>query len=267
MFELQKNGGKMKKFIIIIITVLVMTATLSAQEITGLKIIENVYNRPTGNDQTADLTMTLINSRGDERVREIKQFLKDSGKMEKKIMFFHSPADVRNTSFMNWSYDEEGKDDDQWIYLPALKKVKRISSDSKSDSFMGSDFTYDDLGDRHPNEDVHKIIKEETLDGEECYVVESVPKEEDYMYSKTVSWIVKDKWIGRKKEFYDEDEDLLKILTVKKVEEIKGFWVITHSEMFNVQKEHKTKMLLENVQLDSGIPDNKFTERMMKRGM
>ena len=257
----------MKKFTIIVIAVLMMAATLAAQEITGLQIIENVYNRPTGNDQTADLTMTLINSRGDERVREIKQFVKDFGDKEKKIMFFQSPADVRNTSFMNWSYDEEGKDDDQWIYLPALKKVKRISSDSKSDYFMGSDFTYDDLGDRHPSSDTHKLLREETVDGEDCYVVESIPEEEDYMYSKTISWIVKDKWISRKKEFYDEDEDLLKILTVKKVEEIKGFWVITHSEMFNVQKEHTTKMLLENVKIDSGIPDNKFTERMMKRGM
>ena len=140
----------MRKFTIILMMVMIVMATLTAQEITGLQVIENVYNRPTGDDQTADLTMTLVNSRGDERVRIINQFLKDFGKTEKKIMFFVSPADVHNTSFMNWSYDEAGKDDDQWIYLPALKKVKRISSDSKSDYFMGSDFTYDDLGDRHP---------------------------------------------------------------------------------------------------------------------
>ncbi|MEA1973387.1 MAG: outer membrane lipoprotein-sorting protein, partial [Candidatus Cloacimonadota bacterium] len=159
----------MKKFTIILMAVLMMGAALSAQEITGLKIIENVYNRDTGEDQTADLTMSLINSRGDERVREIKQYLKDFGKMEKKIMFFVAPADVYNTSFMNWSYDEDGKDDDQWIYLPALKRVKRISSDSKSDYFMGSDFTYDDLGDRQPTADTHKLLREEAIEGEMCY--------------------------------------------------------------------------------------------------
>ncbi len=247
--------------------VLIMTATLTAEEITGLQIIESVYNRPTGQDQEGDLTMTLINSRGDERVREIKQFLKDFGDMEKKIMFFLSPADVRNTSFMNWSYDEVGKDDDQWIYLPALKKVKRISSDSKSDYFMGSDFTYDDLGDRHPSSDSHIILREETVDGEDCYVVESIPKEEEYMYSRTITWIVKDKWIGKKKEFYDEDDDLLKTLTVKEVEKIKNYLIITYSEMHNVQKDHKTTMILKNIAIDTGISDNKFTERMMKRGM
>jgi len=257
----------MKKITIILMAVLVMTATLSAQGITSLQIIENVYNRPTGQDQEGDLTMSLINSRGDERVREIKQYLKEFGDMEKKIMFFVSSADVRNTSFMNWSYDEAGKDDDQWIYLPALKKVKRISSDSKSDYFMGSDFTYDDLGDRHPSSDTHKLLREESIDGEDCYVVESIPKEEEYMYSKTITWIIKDKWIGKKKDFYDEDEDMLKTLTVKETELIKDYIVITISEMHNVQKDHTTKMELKNVKMDTGISDNKFTERMMKRGI
>lgn len=253
------------QLIIVAIFLAAETSTFAQEKITGLKVIENVYELPTGKDTQTDLTMTLINSRGDKRVRKIKQFIKDFGKIEKKIMFFTSPADVRNTSFMNWSYDKEGKDDDQWIYLPALKKVKRISSDSKSDYFMGSDFTYDDLGDRHPSEDSHKLLKEENVKGEDCYVVETIPKEEEYMYSRTVTWIIKDKWIGLKKEFYDEDGELLKILTVKKYEKISGYWTILQTEMRNVQKDHTTKMELKNVIIDSGIPDNKFTERMMKR--
>ncbi len=258
-----------KKIHIVIIVIAIATATsiFAQEEITGIKIIENVYNRPAGEDMQADLTMTLINSRGDQRVREIKQFTKDFDKMEKKIMFFISPADVRNTSFMSWSYDEEGKDDDQWIYLPALKKVKRISSDSKSDYFMGSDFTYDDLGDRHPTEDSHKLLREEDVNGEACCVVESIPQDEDYMYSKTVTWIIKDKWIGLKKEFFDEDDELLKVLAVKKYEKINGYWIILHTEMHNVQRDHITKMELKNVEIDGGIADNKFTERMMRRGI
>jgi outer membrane lipoprotein-sorting protein len=154
-----------------------------------------------------------------------------------------------------------------WIYLPALRKVKRISSDSKSDYFMGSDFTYDDLGDRHPSEDNHKILKEETVDGQQCYVVESTPKDSDYMYSKTVSWIIKDEWIGLKKEFYDEDGELLKTLTVKEYDKINGYWVILDMEMYNEQKDHSTKMQLKNVKIGEGISDNQFTERMMMRGV
>jgi len=252
----------------LVFTILITTTVIFSQEnLTGLQVINKVYNRPTGKDQAAELTMSLINSRGDERIRIIQQFSKDYGDSEKKIMFFKSPADVRNTSFMNWSYNNEEKDDDQWIYLPALKKIKRISSDSKSDYFMGSDFTYDDLGDRHPSKDTHTFIGEEVLGGENCYIIESVPKGEDYMYSRTVTWIIKDKWIGLKKEFYDEDEDLLKILTVKNYKSISGYWIILKTEMHNIQKNHTTHMELSNVTIDNGISDTQFTERMMKRGI
>ncbi|MDZ7721261.1 MAG: outer membrane lipoprotein-sorting protein [candidate division KSB1 bacterium] len=247
--------------------VILPLAALGQNDLTGLDIVQNVFNRPTGTDQEGRLTMTLINSRGDQRVREIKQFIKDFGDVEKKIMFFLSPADVRNTSFMNWSYDETGRDDDQWIYLPALRRIKRISSDSKSDYFMGSDFTYDDLGDRHPSEDTHKLLRREKLDGAECYVIESIPKEDDYMYSRTLSWVIPSKWIGLKKEFYDEDGGHLKTLTVKEYKEIESYWIITHSQMHNVQKDHTTDMKLKDLKIDTGIPDRQFTERMMKRGI
>ena len=87
------------------------------------------------------------------------------------------------------------------------------------------------------------------------------------MYSKTITWIDKSTFIGVQKEFYDEDEELLKILTIKKVEKISNFHVITNSEMKNVQKKHKTSMVLSNVKVNTGIPASKFTERMMTRGM
>jgi len=244
-----------------------IASQLTAQQLTGREIIDKVYNLPSGDDQTSDLTMTLINKSGSERVRKIKQFTKDFGDVEKSIMFFTAPADVKNTSFMNWTYDDPSKSDDQWIYLPALKKVKRISSDSKSDYFMGSDFTYDDLGDRKLDDDTHKLLREETIDGVDYYVVESIPKDEDYMYSKTITWIRKDNFIGLKKEFYDEDGELLKTLKIKKFKEISGFIVITHSEMENVQKNHRTSMNLDNVKINTGIPNSKFSERMMMRGI
>jgi outer membrane lipoprotein-sorting protein len=182
-------------------------------------------------------------------------------------MFFIEPANVRNTSFVNWSYLAENKNDDQWIYLPALKKIKRISSDSKGDYFMGSDFTYDDLGDRKPEEDTHKLLKSEMVGEDECFVVESIPKENDYMYSKTITWIIKDKWIGLKKEFYDEDGEHLKNLEIKKYKNQNGLWILLETEMHNIQKDSKTKMTFSNVKLDHGITDEMFTERMMKKGL
>lgn len=253
--------------LIVFLLTMVSSPYLFAQSKTGLQVIESVYNRPNGSDMSADLTMTLINARGDQRVRKIKQFSKEFGKDEKKIMFFISPADVKNTSFMNWSYGDAGKDDDQWIYLPALKKTKRISSDSKSDYFMGSDFTYDDLGDRQPSEDSHKIIKEEKINGEACYVIESKSKETGYMYSKTISWVIKEKWIEVKKEFYDDEGKLLKILTAEDYKTINTFHIVTKTTVKNVQTGHATEMKLENIVIDGGISNDKFTERTMTKGI
>ncbi len=259
---------RFRNLVILIIAVAFLSGGLLAQKkLTGLEIMKKVYNRPSPKEMEAKLTMTLISSSGSKRVRTIKQYIKDFGKVEKKIMFFLAPADVRNTSFMNWSYDDPNKDDDQWIYLPALKKVKRISSDSKGDYFMGSDFTYDDLGDRNPEEDTHKILRTEKINGLDCYVIESIPKDEDYMYSKTITWVVKDRWYGVRKEFYDEDGEYLKTLTLKKAENIKGYWIIVTVEMDNKQKNHKTIMHLSDIKIDTGIPSRMFTERMMKRGL
>jgi outer membrane lipoprotein-sorting protein len=255
-----------KTAILAIVITMNINIQARAQKLTGRDIVEKAYNLPSGKDKTSILTMTLINSNGSTRVRKIKQFTKDLGSVEKSIMFFLSPADVKNTSFMNWSYDND-KPDDQWIYLPALKKVKRISSDSKSDYFMGSDFTYDDLGDRKLDADVHKLLREETVDGIACYVVESVPKDEDYIYSKTITWIRKENFVGLKKDFYDEDGELLKTLSIKEVKHISGIWVITHSEMHNVQKNHTTIMKLTDVKINTGVPASMFTERMMMRGI
>ncbi len=258
---------KIKRSLFLWILFALTTAGFAQPKLTGLQVMRKVYNRPFPKEMEADLTMVLISSSGNQRVREIHQYIKDFGKVEKKIMFFVKPADVRNTSFMNWSYDNPNKDDDQWIYLPALKKVKRISSDSKGDYFMGSDFTYDDLGDRKPTDDTHKILRQEKLNGEDCYVIESHPKDKDYMYSKTLTWVIKDKWIGLQKKFWDEDGEYLKTLHIQKYANIKGYWMLEQVEMDNAQSNHKTIMKLSHIKINSGIRNNMFTERMMKRGL
>lgn len=229
---------------------------------TGMDVMTKVYNLPTGKDTQGELTMTLINKDGEKRVRKLKQFMTNQGAVEKKIMYFMSPADVKGTSFMNWSYGG-GKEDDQWIYLPAIKRTKRISSGSKGDYFMGSDFTYDDLGDRHPSQDNHKILREELLSGQKCFVIESVSKTSGYMYAKTITWVRTDNFIGMKREFYDNKQKLLKTLKINSVEKINGYWTILETEMKNVQKDHSTLMQFTNVKINQGIPESKFTERSM----
>jgi len=252
--------------VVVLVALMTVLGTVSAAELSGEEIMRKVYSRETGDSRTSKLEMILINSQGAKRIRELKQFEKDFGEIEKKIMFFISPADVRNTSFMNWSYDSE-QSDDQWIFLPALNKVKRISSENKSDYFMGSDFTYDDLGERTLAEDQHRLIGEDTIAGKDVYLVENIPVAEDSLYSRTVTYVWKDKWIGLKKEFYDQEGELLKILTVNKVEKIDGILTIVDNQMHNVQSDHKTILRISEVNYNTDIDENMFSARMMKRGI
>jgi len=252
--------------VVALVALITFFGTTSAAELSGTEIMEKVYNRETGESRTSKLEMILINRHGAERIREIKQYEKDFAEVEKKIMFFISPADVRNTSFMNWSYDSK-QSDDQWIFLPALNKVKRISSENKSDYFMGSDFTYDDLGDRTLAEDQHKLIGEDIIQDKEVYIVENIPAAEDDLYSRTVTYVWKNKWIGLKKEFYNQEGELLKVLTVNEIVEIDGILTIVDNEMHNLKSDHRTILRNTEVEYNTEVDKNLFSERMMKRGI
>jgi outer membrane lipoprotein-sorting protein len=246
---------------------LLAIAAVGAAEPTAESIMKAVHDRPQPADTSGLLTMTLIDARGRERVRSLEQRLATFGGVEKKIMEFKSPADVKGTAFMNWSYAEAGKSDDQWIYLPALRRVKRISSDGKGDAFMGSDFSYDDLAERHPSRDIHTIIGSGTINGESCWIIESKAKDASEGYSKTISWISKERLTGFKREYYDRKSALLKTLSVLETRTIGSYLMITRTEMHNVQKNTRTRMEFTDLKLDTGITDDLFSERILARGL
>ncbi len=240
----------------------------AAPELTGTEIMVKVYDRPQARDMSAILAMTLINAQGLTRNRVLQQYQADFGTAEKKMMFFLEPADVRGTAFMNWSYDKPDRSDEQWIYLPALKKIKRISSEGRGDAFMGSDFAYEDLATRQPSLDNHSFLRSETLEGSECLVVESIPRDrKSSLYSKMVSWIRPDTWIGLRREYYDARGALLKTLAIRRIGEVGGYWMIFETEMKNAQTGHATRMSFSGVKLDTGIKESLFSERSLEKGV
>jgi outer membrane lipoprotein-sorting protein len=234
---------------------------------TGLEVMTNVYQRPQPEDTKGSLTMTLENARGAKRVRSVRQYVAHYSGVEKKLLFFVAPADVRDTAFMSFSYDDPETPDDQWIYLPALRRVRRISAEKKNDSFMGSDFTYEDLGQRHPQLDTHRVTDTETHDGRTVYVVESIPVNDSSTYGRTVSWVAEGMWMGIRREYYDHSGGLLKTLEVDQYREIDGFWTITRMTMTNAESGHATTMDLSELELNTGIPERTFSERAMRRGI
>ncbi len=244
---------------IIIISILPIWASPS-----GLEIMQKVYNRDTGDDMKADLSMSITNSRGSTRERSIVQIRKIEDGIEKKLMFFTAPSDVKDTGFLSISYPSD-KDDDQMIYLPALKRVKRIATSNKNDSFMGSDFTYDDMGARNPAKDTHSIIKEEVINNVDCYVVESIPVTQDGDITKTLNWIAKDGSFGLKKEFY-QGSKLMKTLTINDSKTIDSIIVITDMTMVNHDKGTQTRITMNNVSFNNNFRDSLFSERQLKIG-
>ncbi len=232
----------------------------------GLEIMKKVDARPSPKTTKQTTTMTLIDKRGKERVRSVIGYTKDFGDVEKAVMVFQKPGDVKGFGFLSYSYDKVGKDDDSWLYMPALRKARRISGSKKNDNFMGTEFTYDDMGSRNIEEYNYKLLKEENINGNDCWVVESTPKEKGSFYSKIVSWIRKDVLISEKVEFYDRKGNLMKVLTNSEFKKLDGFWIIQKMEMSNLQTKRKTIIELSNVELNCEIKDSYFTVASLERG-
>lgn len=235
-------------------------------KITGKEVAELVKNRPDGKDRRAVLTFTLINKRNRKRKRKVLSIQKDEGDDTKAVMCFLSPGDVKNTIFLQYDYDNPKKEDDKWLYLPALRRVKRISGSKKSEYFMGTDFTYDDLGDRSVEEDEHRLVGSEVIDGHDCWIKEAVSKDKDYMYSKVVSWIRKDIHVPLKVDFYDRHKKLLKTMVNEKIKQTDGFWTVWKMKMENFHLKHKTFVTYSEFKYNQGVKDSIFSVSNIKKG-
>ncbi|MBP3717868.1 MAG: outer membrane lipoprotein-sorting protein [Paludibacteraceae bacterium] len=243
-------------------------ATGGAQSLSGFDVAEKVHNRLDGDSRYCEMKLTLINKNGSKRVRELKSYSKDYGQDRKTIMFFMYPGDVKGTGFLTWDYDQTNKDDDKWLYLPAMKKSRRISgSSSKTDYFMGTDFTYDDMGRRNLDEDTHTLLREEPLDGHKCWVLQSIPKKAGDIYAKRISWIRQDCLIPVKVEFYDKLGKLHRQLIADDIKKIDGYWTIGHMNMKNVQTKHETDLLFNGYKYDKPTSDHIFTILQLEKGL
>lgn len=253
-----------RKIITTLFLVVLVTWTFAQ---TGREIAQKVKNRPDGNTRQSELTMQLINKRGKIRERKLISHSIDVGKDEKSMMFFTYPGDVKGTGFLTWDYDKIGKDDDKWLYLPAMKKTRRISgSSAKKDYFMGSDFTYDDMGDRNVDEDIHKLLGEETINGSKCWKLESVSKDKRDIFSKKIAWISQENYIALKVDYYDRMGKLHRQLALSNINKVDGFWIAQKLEMTNVQTKHKTILEIKKPRFNIKIDEAKFTVNTLEKG-
>jgi outer membrane lipoprotein-sorting protein len=216
--------------------------------------------------------MTIIDSKGRERVRKIAQVTKlyDGGDTEKKLIRFLSPGDVKGTGLLTFDYRVE--DDDMWLYMPALRKTRRIISSEKAKNFMGSEFSYADM--TPPTFDDFQInnLGEEEVAGVACWEIEWIPKNDDIAdengFSKKISYVGKKDYVVRKSVYYDLDEDLWKELSVEAVKEVdteNHKYRPVHMIMINKQNGRKSILVVDEIQFNPNVKDEYFTTRYLER--
>lgn len=239
------------------------TFSLTAEEIVKKSQEAFFYQ---GKDFKARVIMKLISQGGQERVRELTMLRKNygpSGGDQKYFMYFFLPADVKDMTFMVYKYP--AKDDDRWLFVPAINMVRRIAAQDKSSSFVGSDFTYEDVSGRDIEDDNHTVVKEEKLDTRDCYVIKSVPKAQEVEYTYKLSWIDKDSFLPLKEEYYDRKGELYKVFTADEIKDVKGFPTITKRTMKNLSSGHRTEVAYVKADYNIGIEDSLFSERFLKQ--
>ena len=258
---------KTKHFTLLLISMLAVCGAQAAG-LSGRDIMQKVRNRADGDTRSATIEMTLIQKSGHKRVRKLESWAMDIGNDTKKIMFFTYPGDVKGTGFLTWDYDNTAKTDDKWLYLPAMKKTRRISGkSSKTDYFMGSDFTYNDMSTRSVDEEKHRLLREEMLGGHKCWVIESVPNDKDEIYARRVTWIRQDCLMAVKAEYYDKLNKLHRRLTISDIEKVQGFWTMHLMQMENVQTGHKTIIRMYNQKFNVKVSPNFFTVSQLEKGL
>lgn len=261
--------------VFIVLLVVVFAAPLAFTDDPKARgIMENVDARDDGDNMTADMEMVLIDKREKKRLRRIHAFNKDKGEDTLKLMFFLEPADVKDTAFLTYDYDEADKDDDQWLYLPALRKTKRIASSDKTNSFMGSDFSYADMTKRALKNYDYKLLKEMEVSGHKTWLIESLPKTkrviDQYGYSKSILFVRQDNFVVVRAVHWVKEGKRLKYMDVKRLEFINGIWQPTEIHMTTKkgkQALHKTIMKWHNVKFNQNLDEDMFTVRRMEKGL
>jgi outer membrane lipoprotein-sorting protein len=217
-----------------------------------------------GDDGKAKVKMTITSKQGQQRQREFNILRKDvaDGGDQKYFVYFLRPADVRRMTYMVLKHTEPGKDDDRWLYLPALSLVKRIAAGDKRTSFVGSNFLYEDVSGRSLQEDTHELI--ETTD--ELYVVKNVPKKPDSVEFNYFNVSIDRKtFVPMKMEYYDKQGQLYRTIESTKVEKIQDFPTVVKSVVKNLQTGSKTEMEFSEVKYNIGLDDSIFSERYLQR--
>ena len=250
----------------ILLCLLPVSVIAETPEEKGLAIAVEADNRDSGfADYTNNVQMILRNKHGQESTRVIRsKTLEVDGDGDKSQTIFDEPRDVKGTALLSFTH-KEGPDD-QWLYLPALKRVKRIASDNKSGPFMGSEFAYEDISSQEVEKYTYKFLRDDTLDGLEVFVFERYPVDKKSGYTRQIIWLDKEHYKERKIEFYDRKNSLLKTLVFNDYHQyLDKFWRAHDMYMENHLTGKSTRLVQSNYEFNTGLTDRDFDKNSLKR--
>ncbi len=257
---------------LIIFVLITMISQTAFGQLTARQIAQKATEATKVKGVEAVMTMTIMDSKGRERVRKIAQVSKlyNNGKTDKRLVRFLSPADVKGTGLLTFDYED--RDDDIWLYLPALRKTRRIVSSEKSKSFMGSEFSYADMTPPSLDNFTFELLGEEAIRNTPCYQIEWTPLDDDIAdeagFSKRISYVGKTDFVMRKSIYYDIDEALHKEMNVYEIREIdpqNHKYRLMHLEMENLQNGRKSILKVDQIRFSPDIKDDFFTTRYLER--
>ena len=230
-------------------------------------IVESSRNRIQAETVSTHSRMIITNRSGAVSERVMIQYSKDDAQgNNRSVIVFQEPASVRGTRFL--TVENPGRDNDQWIFLPSLGRVRRIAGSEGSSSFMNTDFSYDDIAsmDRNVDQDNHRILREEKLNDKDCYVIESIPKDAAYQYSKMIQWIEKGNFAAQKIELYDRRGTLVKLLEILEYRDVQGRLSPFVTKMSTLAAGSSTSLNVVELRYDANIPEGVFTPRFLETG-
>lgn len=266
MMKLMTIAWKLKPSAILLagVSALIFMGPALADE-SGTALAQRIYDRPDGRDSTALTTMTLTEAGRNPRVRKLISYrLKRKPGESAVLSRFTEPADIAGTGLL--TLDHVSADSDQWIYLPAMDRVRRISGSRKGGRFVNSEYYYEDLRERKPHQDQHRILRRETLNSVVCDVLESIPVDAgNSVYLKRVSWIDVATLLPVQVEFYEKSpQEPSKRMQVKKSAKVQGYWTVLDNTVTDLASGNQTRLTIDKIIFDRRLPAQLFTTQALE---
>lgn len=263
---MRRSSGSLLSRVALAAVVLVPAVASAKPKVpSAIALMNQVEDRYQGKDMLATMNLEIIPKHGVKRLRRFVILRKEYADVIKLVTFFQVPEDVRNSAFLVW--DKKHSSDQRWIYLPAIGQVRQVAARDSRGSFFGSDFVYEDLTNRDPDQDTHKLVGTQKVGSWDCWVVDSTPKDGSHLdFARYRSWVWKTAPILIRQEYYDRSGKPVRRGQLKSMRKIQGIWSPLQLAMSNLRTGSESRIQASGIHYNTSVADERFVESQLSRG-